>query len=55
VVRIRHADQGGSELTEDGNIQPAKLVLIYTPGGAEGMFVEGGDKPQPGVQVQRWG
>ena len=36
-------------------IQPAKLVFIYTPGGAEGMFVEGGDRPQPGVQVLPWG
>ena len=36
-------------------IQPAKLVFIYTPGGAEGLFVEGADEPQPGVQVQPWG
>jgi mannose-6-phosphate isomerase-like protein (cupin superfamily) len=36
-------------------IQLAKLGFIYTPCGAEGMFVEGGDKPEPGVQVQPWG
>jgi quercetin dioxygenase-like cupin family protein len=36
-------------------IQPARLVFIYTPGGAEGLFVEGGDEPWPGVQVQPWG
>jgi len=36
-------------------IRPATLVFIYTPGGAEAMFVEGGDEPQPGVQVQPWG
>jgi mannose-6-phosphate isomerase-like protein (cupin superfamily) len=36
-------------------VQPARLVFIYTPGGAEGLFVEGGDEPQPGVQVQPWG
>ena len=36
-------------------IQPAKLVLSYTRAGVEGLFVEGGDKPQPGVQVQLWG
>ena len=36
-------------------IQPARLVFIYTPGGAEGLFVVGGDEPEPGVQVQPWG
>jgi mannose-6-phosphate isomerase-like protein (cupin superfamily) len=36
-------------------IRPATLVFIYTPGGAEGLFVEGGDEPKPGVQVQPWG
>jgi len=36
-------------------IQPARLVFIYTPGSAEGLFVEGGGEPQPGVQVQPWG
>ena len=25
------------------------------PGGVEGLFAEGGDEPQPGVQVQSWG
>jgi hypothetical protein len=33
-------------------IQPAKVVFIYTPAGAEGIFVEGGDEPRPGVQAQ---
>jgi mannose-6-phosphate isomerase-like protein (cupin superfamily) len=36
-------------------IQPATLVFIFTPGGAEGLFIEGGEEPQPGVQVQPWG
>jgi quercetin dioxygenase-like cupin family protein len=35
-------------------IQPARLVFVYTPGGAEGLFAEGGDEPQPGIQVQPW-
>jgi mannose-6-phosphate isomerase-like protein (cupin superfamily) len=34
---------------------PAKLLFVYTPGGVEGVFGEGGDEPQPGVQVQPWG
>jgi quercetin dioxygenase-like cupin family protein len=36
-------------------IQPARMIFIYTPGGAEGLFTEGGDPPQPGTQVQPWG
>jgi hypothetical protein len=36
-------------------IQLAKLGFIYTPCGAEGRFAEGGDKREPGVQVQPWG
>jgi hypothetical protein len=31
------------------------MIFIYTPGGAEGLFTEAGDEPQPGVQVQPWG
>jgi quercetin dioxygenase-like cupin family protein len=34
---------------------PAKLLFIYTPGGPEGLFVEGGDEPVPGVQIEPWG
>lgn len=36
-------------------IFPATLLFMFTPGGPEGLFVEGGDEPQPGVQVQPWG
>ncbi len=36
-------------------ILPAKMIFIYTPGGPEGLFTEGGDEPLPGVQVQPWG
>jgi mannose-6-phosphate isomerase-like protein (cupin superfamily) len=36
-------------------IQPTKMVFVYTPGGPESLFIEGGDEPQPGVQVQPWG
>jgi quercetin dioxygenase-like cupin family protein len=36
-------------------IQPARMVFIYTPGGAEGLFLEVGDEPVPGTQVQPWG
>ncbi|MEV7630633.1 cupin domain-containing protein [Actinoplanes sp. NPDC089786] len=33
----------------------ASMLFFYTPGGPEGLFVEGGDQPQPGVQVLPWG
>ena len=36
-------------------IQPARMIFIYTPGGAEGLFVEAGDEPRPATQVQPWG
>ncbi len=36
-------------------LHTTKLLFIYTPGGAEGLFVEGGDEPRPGVQVDNWG
>jgi mannose-6-phosphate isomerase-like protein (cupin superfamily) len=39
----------------NAGVQPARLLFVYTPGGAEGLFVEGGDEPRPGVQVQPWG
>jgi quercetin dioxygenase-like cupin family protein len=36
-------------------LQTAKMLAFYTPGGPEGLFLEGGDDPQPGVQVPAWG
>jgi quercetin dioxygenase-like cupin family protein len=36
-------------------IQPARMVFVYTPGGPEGLFIEVGDEPVPGTQVQPWG
>lgn len=39
----------------NAGLYPAKMLFMFTPGGAEGLFVEGGDEPRPGVQVQPWG
>ena len=36
-------------------IQPAKMVFVYTPGGPESLFIEGGDEPTAGEQVPNWG
>ncbi|MEV6371345.1 cupin domain-containing protein [Micromonospora musae] len=36
-------------------LHTAKMLFLYTPGGAEDLFLEGGDEPEPGVAVQAWG
>jgi quercetin dioxygenase-like cupin family protein len=33
----------------------AKMLFLYTPGGPENIFIEGGDEPQPGKTAQPWG
>ncbi len=45
-VRHRFANVG---------VHTARMLFMYSPGGTEGIFVEGGDEPRPGVQVQAWG
>ena len=39
------------------NVGPrlAKMLFMYTPGGTEQAFIEGGDEPVPGAEVQPWG
>ncbi|GAA0592092.1 cupin domain-containing protein [Kribbella sandramycini] len=39
----------------NNGLHTAQLLFIYTGGGSEGLFVEGGDEPEPGVQVENWG
>jgi quercetin dioxygenase-like cupin family protein len=34
---------------------PAKMLFMYTPGGTEQVFIEGGDEPVSGAEVQPWG
>jgi mannose-6-phosphate isomerase-like protein (cupin superfamily) len=36
-------------------IRPATMLFMYTPGGAEGIFIEGGDEPVAGQPAQMWG
>lgn len=52
VVFIR---RGTTHRFYNPGIQPARMLFLFTPGGPEGMFTEGGDEPRPGVQVQPWG
>ena len=36
-------------------IRPATMLFMYTPGGAENIFIEGGDEPEPGKAAPFWG
>jgi len=36
-------------------IRAATMLFLYTPGGAEGVFLEGGDEPVPGQPAPLWG
>jgi len=36
-------------------LHTARMLFVYTPAGTEGLFLEGGDDPRPGVQVEPWG
>jgi quercetin dioxygenase-like cupin family protein len=35
--------------------RPARMLFMYTPGGTEQVFIEGGDEPVSGAEVQPWG
>ncbi|MFJ6895674.1 cupin domain-containing protein [Streptomyces hokutonensis] len=39
----------------NAGIRPASMLFMYTPGGAEGIFIEGGDEPEAGKAAQMWG
>ncbi|MFI7612532.1 cupin domain-containing protein [Nonomuraea terrae] len=36
-------------------LHTARLLFLFTPGGPEGAFLEGGDDPRPGEQPPAWG
>ncbi|MGK5742540.1 cupin domain-containing protein [Micromonospora sp. URMC 103] len=36
-------------------VHPARMLFLFTPGGPEGAFVEGGEDPRPGEQPGLWG
>ena len=36
-------------------LRPCSMLFMYTPGGAEGVFIEGGDQPEPGRPAPFWG
>jgi len=51
IVRVRRGMRHGQE---SWAVRRPGSRPVH-PGGAEGLFVEGGDEPQPGVPVQLWG
>jgi quercetin dioxygenase-like cupin family protein len=34
--------------------EPARTLFLFTPGGMEDFFIEGGDDPQPGKRPEPW-
>jgi quercetin dioxygenase-like cupin family protein len=47
--------RGTTHRFHNAGLVHASMLFFYTPGGAEQLFVEGGDEAQPGLQVQPWG
>lgn len=52
---VVHVPRGVRHRFLNSGFHTAQLLFLYTPGGSEGLFVEGGDEPRPGVQVDHWG
>jgi glyoxylate utilization-related uncharacterized protein len=46
--------RGNRHRFRNTGLHTAKLLFMYTPGGVEELFVEGGDEPQPGVAPPAW-
>ncbi|MCE0538098.1 cupin domain-containing protein [Kineosporia rhizophila] len=47
--------RGGVHRFTNIGVKAANMLFLYTPGGPEGLFLEAGDEPQPGVSAQPWG
>jgi len=39
----------------NAGLHHVKMLFLYTPGGPENIFLEGGDEPKPGQTAQLWG
>ncbi|MFJ9759510.1 cupin domain-containing protein [Streptomyces sp. NPDC101149] len=50
-----HCPRGTRHRFKNVGFHTARMLFFYTPGGSEGLFLEGGDEPQPGVAVPPWG
>ena len=52
---IIHVPRGYRHGFKTVGFHPARVLILFTPGGLEGLFVEGGDHAQPGVPPPLWG
>lgn len=50
-----HCPSGTRHRFKNIGFHTARMLFFYTPGGSEGLFVEGGDDPVSGIQVPTWG
>jgi mannose-6-phosphate isomerase-like protein (cupin superfamily) len=46
--------RGNRHRFTNAGLHTAKLLFMYTRGGVEELFVQGGDEPQPGVATPAW-
>jgi quercetin dioxygenase-like cupin family protein len=47
--------RGSRHRFKNTGLHPARMLFLYTPGGVEQVFIEGGDEPRAGEQVPNWG
>ncbi|SDJ29469.1 Cupin domain-containing protein [Nonomuraea maritima] len=50
-----HCPRTSRHRFKNTGLHTAKMLFFYTPGGSEGLFLDGGDDPKPGVPVPGWG
>ncbi|MFJ5219459.1 cupin domain-containing protein [Streptomyces sp. NPDC088354] len=50
-----HCPRGTRHRFKNIGLYTAHMLFFCTPGGSEGLFLEGGDIPEPGVHVPAWG
>ncbi|GAA4596150.1 hypothetical protein GCM10023194_67550 [Planotetraspora phitsanulokensis] len=55
VGDLVHCPRGVRHRFKNVGLHTARMLFFYTPGGSEGLFLDGGDDPEPGVQVPTWG
>jgi quercetin dioxygenase-like cupin family protein len=52
---IIHVPRGSRHGFKCVGFHPARILVLFTPGGQEGMFIEGGEEAQAGVAAPPWG
>jgi quercetin dioxygenase-like cupin family protein len=52
---IVHVPRGSRHGFKCVGFHPARILVLFTPGGQEGIFIEGGDEARADVPVPVWG